>query len=85
MIAPLAKLYQPDEGIQGRNAIFRIDNANAFDEVVKNSAKPTVIVAMTHLIWQRIHELAITPWFQWIHGARNIADLPARKVGIPFK
>ena len=53
--------------------------------LVKNNATPTVIVAMTHLVWHRIYKLNITAWFGWVPGTRNIADLPTRKVKIPFR
>ena len=85
MLALLAILYYPNNRLRNKNATFHIDNANAFDAVVKNSARPSVIVAMTHLIWHRIYELGITAWFEWVPGNRNIADLPTRNVTIPFK
>ena len=84
MLALLALLYRPNCILQGKNATFHIDNGNAFEAVVKNNAKPTIIVAMTHLIWHRIRQLNITAWFEWVPGTRNIADLPTRKVDLPF-
>ena len=85
MLALLTKLYQSNEDLIDKNITFHIDNRNAFDALVKNSAKPTVITAMTHLIWHRLNTLRITPWFEWVPGTKNIADLPTRKVTIPFK
>ena len=85
MLALLAKLYQPNEELRGCNVTFHIDNTNAFDAVVKNTATPTVIVAMTHLIWHRIRDLGITAWFEWVPGTKNIADLPTREVALPYK
>ena len=84
MLALLALLYRPNNRLEGRNATFHIDNGNAFEAVVKNNAKPLIIVAMTHLIWHRIHMLNLTPWFEWVPGTRNIADLPTRGGNNPF-
>ena len=85
MLALLAILFYPNNRMRNKNATFHIDNSNAFEAVVKNSATPLVIVAMTQLIWHRIYDLNITPWFEWVPGARNIADLPTRRVTIPYK
>ena len=85
MLALLALLFYPNNHLRNKNVTFHIDNMNAFEAIVKNTAGPSVIVAMTHLIWHRIYELGITPWFEWVPGTRNIADLPTRDVPIPFK
>ena len=85
MLALLAKLYQPNEELRGCNVTFHIDNTNAFDAVVKNTATPTVIIAVTHLIWHRIRDLGITAWFEWVPGAKSIADLPTREADLPYK
>ena len=84
MLALLALLYRPNCLLQGKYVTFHIDIGNAFEAVVKNNAKPTIIVAMTHLIWHRIRHLDITAWFEWVPGTRNIADLPTRRVDLPF-
>lgn len=65
MLALLTKLYQRNEDQMGENITFHIDNGNAFEALVKNNAKPTVITAMTHLIWHRLNTLRITPWFEF--------------------
>ena len=85
MLAVLAILYAKCDHVRNKNATLHIDNGNAFEALVKNNARPTAIVAMTHLIWHRIYELGITPWFEWVHGARNIAYFPTRNVKFPFK
>ena len=85
MLAQLTKLYRRYGDIRNKNITFLIDNGNAFEALVKNNAKPTVITEMTHLIWHRLNTLRITPWFEWAPGARNIADLPTRNVEIPLK
>ena len=39
---------------------------------------------MVALIWRRVRDLRITPWFERVPSKRNIADLPTRGVSIPF-
>ena len=84
-LALLATLYIPNTPLRNKNATFRIDNKNAFEAVVKNNSKSTIITAMTQLIWRKIRELGITAWFEWIPGNRNIADLPTRGAKITSK
>ena len=84
-MALISKLYQPNDDIRNCNATFHIGNSHALDAVVKNTATPTVIIAMAHLIWRRIRDLGITAWSEWVHGAPNISDIPTREVAIPFK
>ena len=85
MLALLATLHIIGTPLRNKNVTFHIDNKNAFDALVKNNSKSTIITAMTQLIWHKIRELGITAWFEWIPGNRNIADLPTRGVKITFK
>ena len=39
---------------------------------------------MVALIWHRLRDLNITPWFERVPSKMNIADLPTRGVAIPF-
>ena len=84
-LALLAKLYQPIEELPDCNVTYHTDNTNAFDAAVKNTATPTVIIAMAHLIWHRIRDLGIAAWSEWVTGPKNIADLPTRETTLPFK
>ena len=83
-LALLALLWAPNDHLRGKSVTFHIDNENTVKAVIKCNAKPTVITAMTHLIWHRIRQLDITPWFEWVPSNRNIADLPTRGVDLPF-
>ena len=85
MLALLAILYIPNTPLRNQNVTFHIDNKNAFEAVVKNNSKATVITAMTQLIWHKISDLGITAWFEWVPGNKNIADLPTRRTKITFK
>ena len=84
MLALLARLWGPNPDLVGKAIIFHIDNKNAFEAIIKNNARPSVITATTHLIWHRIRQLGITAWFEWVPSNRNIADLPTRSVQLPF-
>ena len=75
---------QEDNDLRGRSVTFYIDNDNALQALVRNCAGPTVIQGMVALIWHRLRDLDITPWFERVHSKRNIADLPTRGVPIPF-
>ena len=84
MLAILAILMTEGEDLRGRSVTFYIDNNNALTALIKNSATPTAIQALTALIWHRIRELDIFPWFERVPSKRNIADLPTRHVKIPY-
>ena len=72
------------DDLRGKTVTFYIDNDNALVALIKNSATPTAIQALTALIWHRIRELDIFPWFERVPSKRNIADLPTRHVKIPY-
>ena len=80
MLTILATLMERGDDIRNQSVTFYIDNNNALLAILKNSAKPVAIQAMTGLIWHRIQELNITPWFERVPSKRNIADLPTRHV-----
>ena len=84
MLALLAKLWQPNNELKDKNVTFHLDNENALKAIIKNNSKVTIITAMTQLIWHRIAQLGIIPWFEWVPSNRNISDLPTRKVKVPF-
>ena len=84
MLAILATLMGRGDDIRNQSVTFYIDN-NALLAILKNSAKPVAILAMTGLIWHRIQELNITPRFERVPSKRNIADLPTRHVKIKYK
>ena len=85
MLAILATLMERGDDLRNQSVTFYIDNNNALLAILKNSAKPIAIQAMTGLIWHRIQELNITPWFERVPSKRNIADLPTRHVKIKYK
>ena len=85
MLAILATLMERGDDIRNQSVTFYIDNNNALSAILKNSAKPLAIRAMTGLIWHRIQELNITPRFERVPSKRNIADLPTRHVKIKYK
>ena len=85
MMALLAVLMTSDAPIEGLSVVFYIDNNNALEAVVKNSATPIVIQSMTFLIWHRISDLRISALFERVPSKRNISDLHTRKVRIPHK
>ena len=85
MLAFLALLWTPDPPFRGKTVTFHLDNENAVKALIKNNAKPDIITAMTHLAWFRLYQLDVTPWFEWVPSNRNIADLPTRRVKLPFK
>ena len=82
MIRLLEKRCQSNRDHRKQNGAIQIDDKNASEPIIKNNARPTVIVAATHLIWRRIHALSITSLSEWAHGARNITDLPTRNVAL---
>ena len=84
MLALLALLMDETNDLRDKSVTFYIDNDNALQALVKNTAGPTVIQGMVALIWHRIRDLRITPWFERVPSKRNIADLPTRGVAIPF-
>ena len=84
MLAILATLMAEGDDLRGKTVTFYIDNDNALVALIKNSATPTAIQALTALIWHRIRELDIFPWFERVPSKRNIADLPTRHVKIPY-
>ena len=79
MSALISKLCHPNDDIRSCDETFHIDNANAAAAVVKNTATPTVIVAMGHLIRRGIRDIGITEWFEWGHGPKNVAGIPTRE------
>ena len=85
MPALLAIPFRPSEQLLGRNVTFRIDATDAFEALVKNTANPTAIAAMSHVGRHRLYQLAITPWFELAPGAKNIADVPTRNDTFPYK
>ena len=85
MLALLAKLWQDNKELRGKCVTFHLDNENALKAIIKNNSKVTIITAMTQLIWHRITQLEIIPWFEWVPSNRNISDLPTRRTPVPFK
>ena len=85
MLAALATLMAEGEDIRGKSVTFYIDNNNAREAIIKNSATPIAIQALTALIWHRIRDLDISPWFERVPSKRNIADLPTRYSEIPYQ
>ena len=84
LLALLALLMEKGNDIRGKSVTFYIDNDNALHALVKNASEPTVIQGMVALIWHRLRDLRITPWFERVPSKRNVADLPTRGVTIPF-
>ena len=84
ILACLATLMAEGDDIRGKTVTFYNDNNNALDSIVKNSATPTTIHASTALIWRRVRDLCISPWFERVPSRRNIDDLHTRYVKIPY-
>ena len=80
MLAVLTTSMEKGSDLANRTVTFYIDNNNAMSAILKNSAKPTSIQAMTGLIWHIVREINITPRFGRVPSKRNIADLPTRRV-----
>ena len=80
--ALLSLLQQDNNDIRDKSATFYIDNNNALQALVRNTARPTVIQCMVALIWHRIRDFRITPWSERVQSKRNLADLPTRRVQI---
>ena len=85
MLEILATLMTEGDDLRGKSATFYIDNNNALVALIKNSATPIAIQALTAQIWHRIRELEISPWFERVPSKRNIADLHTRHVKIPYQ
>lgn len=71
--------------LEGLSVVFYIDNNNAIEAVVKNSATPLFIRSRTALIWHRVSDLRISARFGRFPSKRNVTDLPKRRVAIPYK
>ena len=84
MLAVLAILMAKNNGLEGRTATFYIDNNNALQALVKNSGNPIEIQALAALIWHRIRDLGIIPWFERVPSKRNIADHHTRNIRIKY-
>ena len=84
VLAVLAILLEKSNELRNKSVTFYIDNNNALSALIKNAANPPEIQAMVGLIWHRIRDLRITPWFERVPSKRNIADLPTRGRIIPF-
>ena len=84
MLAIFAVLFDPVVDLRGRNITFYVDNNNALAALVSNAPGPPVIAAMTQLIWLCILELGIAAWFERVPSKRNIADLPTKRIALPF-
>ena len=84
MLAVLAILMDKNNGLKGRTVTFYIDNNNALQALIKNSGNPIEVQALTALIWHKIRDLGIIPWFERVPTKRNIADLPTRFVKIRY-
>ena len=84
VLAVLAILLEKSNELRNKSVTFYIDNNNALSALIKNAANPPEIQAMAGLIWHRIRDLRITPWFERVPSKRNIADLPTRGKVIPF-
>ena len=82
MMDALAVLMSECDDVRRNTVTFYVDN-NALDAIVKNSATPAPIHALTALILQRIRDLGIAHWFERVPSKCNIADLPTRYVKIP--
>ena len=72
-----------NNGLRDRTVTFYIDN-NSLRELIKNSGILVEIQALTALIWHRVRDLGIIPWFERAPSKRNIADLPKRNVRIKY-
>ena len=73
------------EYLRGESGTFYIDNNNAIEALIKNSATPISIKALSALIWLRIRDIEMSPWFARAPSKRNIDDLPTRYVKIPYQ
>ena len=85
MISPLVVLRAQNHPFRGKTTPFHLDGKNEVKALVKNNENPDISAAITHLSWYRMGQLGKTPWFEWVPSRRDIADLPTRKVRIPFK
>ena len=85
ILAILAVLMTEGEDVRGKTFTFYVDNNIALDAIVKNSATPTSIQALTALIWHRIRDLGTPPWVGRVPSKRYIADLHTRYVEIPYR
>ena len=81
LLSLFALLMQKGNDLRNKAVTFYIDNDNALQASVKNNAGPTVIQGMVALIWRRLRDLNVTPWFGRVPSKRNIADLPTRVGG----
>ena len=84
VLAILAILLEECNELRNKSVTFYIDNNNALCALVKNAANPPEIQAMVGLIWHRIRDLRITPWFERVPSKRNIADLPTRGMKVNY-
>ena len=84
ILALFALLMQEGNDIRNQSVTFYIDNDNALQALVRNCAGPSVVQGLVALIWHRLRDLNVTPWFERVPSKRNIDDLPTRGVAIPF-
>ena len=84
VLAVLAILLEKCNELRNKSVTFYTDNNNALCALVKNAANSPEIQATVGLIWHRIRDLRIAPWFERVPSKRNIADLPARGKRITY-
>ena len=76
--------YGQEQWAQGRTVAFYIDSNNSLQALINNSGNPVSIQARTALIWHRIRDIGIAPWFERVPSKRNIDDLHRRHVRIKY-
>lgn len=79
-----AILFDSATDIDGENVAFYLDNNNSPDASVSNAPGPPVITAMAQLLWCRIAEFNMAAWSERVPSKKNIADLPTKRIPIPF-
>ena len=81
-LSVLEMIHGKSSELRNRSVTFYIENDNFLCALINNAANPPEIQAMVGLIWHRIRDLRIAPWFESVPSKRNIAACQRAERGL---
>ena len=83
-MAPLAVLGAPIPPRAGGTEALHLGNENVVKTLGRNNDKPDIFTETAQLARCGMKKLGIAPLFDRVPSGRNIADLPKRRVNLPY-